>query len=82
MWRRVALVVVFAVATMMGARLTSAQTGPTPGPVNPTPNPLAKPGADMVINPTTEECEKGWRPDLKWTQAQFDSFCTQMKTSK
>lgn len=70
--------------TMWVARPALAQTSPTPGPTNPTPapNPLSKPGTDLVINPTTEECEKGWRPDLKWTREQFEAFCVQMKTSK
>ena len=75
----------FVVATSMWAeRPAFAQTSPTPGPTNPNPapSPLAKPGADLVINPTTEECEKGWRTDLKWTREQFEAFCVQMKTSK
>jgi hypothetical protein len=61
-----------------------AQTSPTPGPTNPAPqpNPLTKPGSDLVINPTEEECKKGWRPDTKWTKQQFEEFCTQLKTSK
>ena len=61
-------------------RTNFADTGadePTPAP-----NPLSKPGTDLVINPTNEECEKGWRPGLKWTKEQFETFCTQMKTSK
>lgn len=73
-----------AAAALACAGLAYAQTSPTPGPTNPAPqpNPLAKPGADLVINPTTEECEKGWRPGLKWTKQQFEEFCTQLKTSK
>jgi len=80
--KAVTLVAILAVAAVPCARLAGAQTSPTPGPTNPAPNPLSKPGADLVINPTTEECEKGWRPGLKWTQEQFEAFCTQMKTSK
>ena len=73
-----------AVVVVSYARLAGAQTAPTPGPTNPAPapNPLSKPGSDLVINPTTEECEQGWRPGLKWTRQQFEAFCTQMKTSK
>jgi hypothetical protein len=71
-----------AIALLPGARFAAAQTSPAPGPTNPAPNPLAKPGADLVINPTTEECEKGWRPGLKWTREQFENFCTQIRTSK
>jgi hypothetical protein len=47
---------------------------PTPGPTNPTP-PATKPGADLVINPTDEECKKGWNVGLKWTREQFEQFC-------
>ena len=79
-----ALVFTLAVATVAYTGPANAQTSPTPGPTNPTPapNPLAKPGTDLVINPTNEECQQGWRPGLKWTQEQFEAFCTQMKTSK
>ena len=43
-----------------------SQTAPTPGPTNPTqPNPQAQPGATIVINPTEQECSKGWSPDMK-----------------
>jgi hypothetical protein len=79
-----ALVFTLAVATVAYTGSANAQTSPTPGPTNPTPapNPLAKPGTDLVINPTNEECQQGWRPGLKWTQEQFEAFCTQMKTSK
>lgn len=84
MLKAVVLVSVLAVATAAHTRPADAQTSPTPGPTNPTPapNPLSKPGTDLVINPTNEECQKGWRPGLKWTQEQFEAFCTQMKTSK
>ena len=61
----------------------SAQTAPTPGPTNPTqPNPQAQPGATIVINPTQQECSKGWSPDMKWTKAQFDDFCGKLKAAK
>jgi hypothetical protein len=78
---------VFAVAIFLavahGSMLAHAQTS-TPGPTNPTPqaNPLAKPNSDLVINPTEEECQKGWHSDLKWTREQFENFCGQMKSSK
>lgn len=74
-----------ATATLYFAAAAHAQTSPTPGPTNPTPpqsNPLAKPGTDMVINPTAEECQKGWSPDQKWTKEQFEGFCQQIRTSK
>jgi hypothetical protein len=73
-----------AIVTIACAVHVGAQTSPTPGPTNPTPqpSPLTKPGSDLVINPTAEQCEKGWRPDTKWTKEQFEAFCTQLKTSK
>jgi hypothetical protein len=80
--KAVTLAAVLAVAAIPCALIAGAQTAPTPGPTNPAPNPLSKPGTDLVINPTAEECEKGWRPGLKWTREQFDTFCTQIKTSK
>jgi hypothetical protein len=71
-------------AIVMSVPLASAQTSPTPGPTNPgpAPNPLSKPGSDLVINPTAEECKEGWRPGSKWTREQFDAFCKQLKISK
>lgn len=72
-------------ATLGGVAAGHAQTSPTPGPTNPAPaqsNPLAKPGSDLVINPTTEECQKGWSPGVKWSKEQFEAFCQQMRTSK
>ena len=79
------MIVAAAAATaILAAQPVYAQTSPTPGPTNPVPqpNPLSKPGTDLVINPTADECEKGWRPGLKWTREQFETFCTQIKTSK
>lgn len=59
-----------------------AQTSPSPGPTNPVPpNPQAKPGT-IVINPTEEECRRGWEPGLKWTREQFEGFCASLKASK
>jgi hypothetical protein len=76
--------IVLAGAVIVCTPFASTQTSPTPGPTNPAPqpNPLAKPGSDLVINPTTEECKQGWRPGLKWTKEQFEKFCTEMKTAK
>jgi hypothetical protein len=73
-----------ATAMLYGVAAGYAQTSPTPGPTNPAPqsNPLAKPGSDLVVNPTEDECQKGWSPGLKWTQEQFEAFCKQMRTSK
>ena len=84
MLKAVVVSTVLAVSVLPSALPAGAQTSPTPGPTNPNapPSPLSKPGADLVINPTTEECDKGWSAGLKWTKEQFEAFCTQMKTSK
>ena len=56
---------------------------PSPGPTNPVPPaPQAKPGADLVINPTTDECQRGWDQSMKWSKEQFDGLCAQMKAAK
>jgi hypothetical protein len=63
-----------------------SQTTPSPGPTNPNQpsqnNPLAQPGATIVINPTIDECKQGWNPSMKWTQEQFTDFCTKLGASK
>jgi hypothetical protein len=68
-----------------GATSGLAQNMPSPGPTNPNqppPNPQAQPGATMVINPTVDECRKGWDASMKWTKQQFDEFCSKMQASK
>jgi hypothetical protein len=79
---KILLVAAAALAHVSGFAL--AQTSPTPGPTAPPPqpSPLSKPGSDMVINPTVEECRVGWNPELKWTREQFETFCVQMKAAK
>ena len=63
--------------------VAGAQDKQTPGPTKPVqPNPQAKPGATMVLNPTQEECRRGWNPTLKWTKLQFDEFCTKQRAAK
>ena len=75
--------VLIAIAAVLSATPSFAQTTPGPGSTNPTPsNPQAKPGATMVINPTEDECRRGWNQTLKWTKDQFEQFCAQMKASK
>ena len=70
-----------AVALTLCATISLAQT--TPKEIGPTaPNPQAKPGATMVINPTEDECQKGWNASLKWTKEQFEQFCTLLKAAK
>ena len=65
------------------AEAAVAQTSPQPGPTAPSKSlPIPKQGDNLVINPTQDECRKGWRPGLKWTKKQFDAFCAQLKISK
>jgi len=60
-----------------------AQSTPSPGPTNPVPpNPQAKSGATIVVNPTADECKRGWDPGMKWTKEQFDQFCRRLGASK
>jgi hypothetical protein len=85
MLRLATTTVTAAVCLFGGMCLARAQAtpGPTPGPTNPSlPGPQAKPGATMVVNPTEEECRKGWSPTLKWTKEQVEQFCAQLKASK
>ena len=42
----------------------------------------SKPGSDLVINPTTEDCKKGWEAATKWTKEQFAQLCAQMQAAK
>ena len=74
------------ICTVIGlccATTAFAQTSPTPGPTNPVPpNPQSKSGATIVINPTEEECKRGWNPGLRWTKEQFDQFCSKLGSSK
>ena len=78
---RVAARSTIAAVLTLCATVSLAQT--TPGQTDPTaPNPQAKPGATMVINPTEDECQKGWNATLKWTKEQFDQFCTLLKAAK
>ncbi|HJZ32823.1 MAG TPA: hypothetical protein VKF35_17020 [Hyphomicrobiaceae bacterium] len=71
-------------AASVGAGL--GQTTPSPGPTNPTSppssNPQAQSGATIVINPTVDECRKGWDSSMKWTKEQFERFCTTLQSSK
>jgi hypothetical protein len=70
---------------LTSAAVVSAQTtpAPSPGPTNPIPpNPQAQPGATIVINPTTDECRRGWDASMRWTQDQFREFCTKLGASK
>jgi hypothetical protein len=59
-----------------------AQTPPTGPTVPPKTLPVPKGGESLIINPTTDECKVGWRPGLRWTQAEFDKFCRQLEISK
>lgn len=41
-----------------------------------------QPGSDLVINPTTEECKKGWVAAVKLTKEQFELLCAQTQAAK
>ena len=82
--RKNPLKAVSAIALVLGgatAIFAQVLPPPTPGPTNPTP-PATKPGADLVINPTDEECKKGWNGGLKWTREQFEQFCAAAPAAK
>lgn len=67
-----------------GALAQAAPPGPT-APDRTVPEkmlPVPRPGDNMVLNPTLEECKAGGRPGLRWTKEQFDNFCTQFQISK
>ena len=53
---------------LSSAAPAAAQTAPAPG---------GKKDADIVINPTVEECKRGWDSESqrKWPKPQFDQFC-------
>src|SRR5262249_30286255 len=75
----------FAALAAAALALAVAATGQSspPGPTVPEkPLPVPKPGEDLVINPTIEECKVGWRPGLRWTKAQFEQLCAQLRISK
>jgi hypothetical protein len=66
------------------ASALGAQTSKSPGPTAPRDEalPIPKRGDNLVLNPTIDECRRGWRPGLKWSKKQFNRFCAQMKISK
>ena len=65
-------------ATLFAFSAASAQT---PAPT--TPPQTKEPGQqNMVINPTHDECLKGWTANLKWSKPQFDQFCATLSKSK
>jgi len=69
----------------IGSGFGQGTPSPQPGPTNPTSpstNPQAQPGATIVVNPTVEECRRGWNPGLKWTKQQFEHFCATLRASK
>jgi hypothetical protein len=73
----------YAIAAAVALCATASVAQTTPGQTDPTPsNPQAKPGATIVINPTEDECQKGWNSSLQWTKEQFDQFCTRLKAAK
>lgn len=79
----VSLAMLLAMTVAVAAQSQSPTPAPAPGPTNPIqPNPLAQPGATIVINPTQDECARGWNASMRWTQEQFREFCTKLGASK
>jgi hypothetical protein len=39
-------------------------------------------GHDLAIDPTTEECKKGWEAAVKLTKKQFELLCTQTQAAR
>ena len=65
------------------AEVRAQMQPPSPSPTNPNPPTITNgPGQSMVVNPTTEECRRGWTSGTAWTKEQFEKFCTQLQTSK
>jgi hypothetical protein len=40
------------------------------------------PGHDLAINPTPQECKKGWEAAVKLTKEQFGQLCAQMQAAR
>jgi hypothetical protein len=66
----------------MLATASLAQPAPSPGPVKPPPPTENPSGKSIVINPTDEECKRGWEPSMRWTKEQFNDFCGKLGASK
>lgn len=79
--RVVATIAFWAASTMTAVAQTTPS--PSPGPTNPaTPGIQSGRGANIVVNPTEDECRRGWNPTMRWTQQQFQEFCTKLGASK
>ena len=68
------------VAWVMLACLVPMATAETAPPSQP--NPQTKPGGTIIVNPTQEECKRGWSAQMRWTKDQFDAFCARLDASK
>ena len=64
------------------AAASLGQSVPSPGPIKPPPRVENPKGKSIVINPTEQECKRGWNPSMRWTKEQFHDFCGKMGTSK
>ena len=62
--------------------LTSSPAAAQTTPTIPPPEKFEKSEKTIVINPTDEQCKKGWSDDLKWSKDEFEAFCTRLRTSK
>jgi hypothetical protein len=57
--------------------MATAETAPSSQP-----NPQTKPGGTIVVNPTQDECKRGWNAQMRWTKDQFEAFCARLGASK
>ena len=67
------------IASLALPMVCAAQNVP---PVQPGTNPQTKPGGTIVVNPTEEECKRGWSAGMRWTREQFQEFCARLGSSK
>ena len=83
MRRLISAAVALAVHTALAATAFAQTPPPVPGPTNPNPpTPSASGEKTIVINPTLEECRRGWVSTAQWTKEQFDQLCSKLQTSK
>ena len=79
MLRRIGVAtVVGPILWLMSSNPGTAQTTPT----LPPPEKFEKSEKTIVVNPTDDECKKGWSEDLKWSKDQFEAYCTRLRMSK
>ena len=69
-----------AAAGLFTLPVVCAAQNPAPSPR--TTNPQSKQGGTIVVNPTQDECKRGWKAGMRWTKDQFQEFCARLNASK